>query len=392
MLPSLRRGIMTLCSRRIYIFMMVIVPLGCAFFFLNLMHEGLPLKVPVAMVDMDHSTLSRRIGRSLNASELIDISVDCESFHSAIDKVRSGEIFGFFYIPTDFQEKALSGRTPTLSFYSNMTIFVPGTLSFKGFKTIAVTTSGGIVQTTLTSAGVDDNTVGSLITPLKTDIHPIGNPWTNYSIYLSQSFLAGVMALLVMLVTSFSICQGAQARHLPRVACHSQRLHAARARWQAPPTECGVHIGGCGHTVHHVSISPLPAQLLSMAYDTGHDAAGAFLPGLLTGDSRDCPQPAPLPEHMQPHRHPVLLGGRLLLSGRKNVWLNRHICLPHAHTLLFPHLHRPGSQRTPALLLALLLYSHARDAVCAGAGTQTSAHPLPQPGIYSLTLHSYEMV
>ena len=207
MYSSLRRGIQTLCSRRIYLFMMVIVPLGCAFFFLSLMHEGLPLKVPVGMVDMDHSTLSRRIGRSLNAGELIDIKEDCESFNAAMTKVRSGEIFGFFYIPTDFQEKALGGRTPTLSFYSNMTIFVPGTLSFKGFKTIAVTTSGGIVETTLTSVGVPENIAGELIMPMRTDIHPIGNPWTNYSIYLSQSFLAGVMALIVMLVTTFSICQ-----------------------------------------------------------------------------------------------------------------------------------------------------------------------------------------
>lgn len=207
MYSSLRRGIRTLCSRRIYLFMMVVVPLGCAFFFLSLMHEGLPLKVPVGMVDMDHSALSRRIGRSLNAGELIDIKDNFESFNAAMTKVKSGEIFGFFFIPSDFQEKALSGRTPTLSFYSNMTVFVPGTLSYKGFKTIAVTTSGGIVETTLTSAGVTDEIAGSLIMPMRTDIHPMGNPWTNYSIYLSQSFLAGVMALIVMLVTTFSICQ-----------------------------------------------------------------------------------------------------------------------------------------------------------------------------------------
>ena len=112
MLPSLRRGIMTLCSRRIYIFMMVIVPLGCAFFFLNLMHEGLPLKVPVAMVDMDHSTLSRRIGRSLNASELIDISVDCESFHSAIDKVRSGRYSDSSTSPPIFRKRPSAAAPP----------------------------------------------------------------------------------------------------------------------------------------------------------------------------------------------------------------------------------------------------------------------------------------
>ncbi len=206
MLASLRRGIRTLCSRRIYLFMMVIVPMFGAFFFLNLMEEGLPLKVPVAMVDMDHSSMSRRITRSLKAGELIDISADVESFHEAMEMVRTGKTFGFFYIPADFQENALSGRTPTLSFFSNMSIFVPGTLSFKGFKTVAVTTSGSIVEATLTSTGIGSAINGSeMLMPLRLDTHPIGNPCTNYSVYLSNSFLAGLIALLVMVVTVFSI-------------------------------------------------------------------------------------------------------------------------------------------------------------------------------------------
>lgn len=207
MLASLRRGIRTLCSRRIYIFMMVIVPLAGAFFFLNLMHEGLPLKVPVAIVDMDHSAMSRRITRSLQAGELIDITASAESFSAAMDMVRSGKTFGFFYIPSDFQEEALSGRTPTLSFYSNMSVFVPGTLSFKGFKTVAVTTSGAIVESTLSASGLAGAVGGGsdMIMPLRLDTHPIGNPCTNYSIYLSPSFLAGLISLLTMVVTVFSI-------------------------------------------------------------------------------------------------------------------------------------------------------------------------------------------
>lgn len=203
---SLKYGIRSLCARRIYIFMMVIVPICGAFFFLDLMREGLPLKIPVSVVDHDHSTMSRRIIRSLDASELIDISSKDESFSEAIGKVRSGDTYGFFYIPESFQEDALSGREPTLSFYSNMSILVPGTLSFKGFKTVAVTTSGSIVETTLASAGLSDLVGGtSLLMPLRLDTHPIGNPCTNYSIYLSPSFLAGLMSLLVMVVTVFSI-------------------------------------------------------------------------------------------------------------------------------------------------------------------------------------------
>lgn len=207
MFDSLKRGIAQLASRKIYITMMVIVPIAFTLFFVNLMNEGLPLKVPVGMVDLDHSAMSRKVGRSLNAMELIDITTDVESYYKAMEKVRNGEIYGFFYIPSGFQEKALSGDKPTLTFYSNMTIFVPGSLSFKGFKTIAVSTAGNIVATTLTSAGLNESSAAALIQPFNQDIHPLGNPWTNYSIYLCQSFIPAMIALLVMLITTFSICQ-----------------------------------------------------------------------------------------------------------------------------------------------------------------------------------------
>lgn len=187
--------------------MMLIVPICFTFFFLNLMGEGLPLKIPVGVVDLDHTSLSRKVCRSLNASELIDISADAESFHDAIEKVRSGEIYGFFYIPSDFQKKAISGGTPTLSFYSNMAVFVPGSLSFKGFKTIAVLTSGGIVKTTLVGMGADEDTAGALLQPVVIRSHPLNNPWLNYAIYLSPSFIPCLLALIVLLMTVFSICQ-----------------------------------------------------------------------------------------------------------------------------------------------------------------------------------------
>ena len=79
MLDSLKRGIIQLASRKIYITMMLIVPIAFSLFFIDLMNEGLPLNVPVGMVDMDHSSMSRRIARSLNAMELIDITDDVES-------------------------------------------------------------------------------------------------------------------------------------------------------------------------------------------------------------------------------------------------------------------------------------------------------------------------
>ncbi|MCM1520166.1 MAG: ABC transporter permease [Lachnoclostridium sp.] len=193
--------------RKIYFFMMAVVPSVMIFFFLNLMNEGLPLKVPSAVVDHDRSSMSRQTIRQLNAMELIDITEDLESYDKAMEKIRSGEIFGFFMIPENFQKDAIAGRTPTLTYYCNMTIFVPGTLTFKGFKTIAVSTAGSIVRTELVSAGVGDYLASPLLQPLVVQDRPLNNPWTNYNIYLSNSFLPCLLALLIMTVTAFSICQ-----------------------------------------------------------------------------------------------------------------------------------------------------------------------------------------
>lgn len=202
---TVRREVNRMASRKMYLFMMVVVPVTIFLFFTGLLAPGLPLKVPTAIVDLDHTPMSRKVTRSLNAGELVDISEHLESYSQAMASVRRGDIFGFFIIPADFEKDVLSGKKPTLEYYSNLTYFVPGTLSFKGFKTAAVTVTGGMVVTTLTTAGVAESTVGSLIQPVAVQDHPIGNPWLSYSIYLCNSFAPGVLALMVMMVTVFSI-------------------------------------------------------------------------------------------------------------------------------------------------------------------------------------------
>lgn len=205
-ITALADGCRQLVGRRIYLVMMVIVPLLGALFFVNLMDSGLPLKVPTAMVDLDHSPLSRQITRNLRAGELLDICSTPESYSKALDEVRTGKTFGFFLIPADFQRDALSGRPATISYYTNLTYFVPGTLALKGFKTQAVTTTAGVAMTTLTTAGLPSETAGELLNPVNFNFQAPGNPWLNYNYYLTNSFVPGLLALIITLITSWTIC------------------------------------------------------------------------------------------------------------------------------------------------------------------------------------------
>lgn len=201
------RELRRLVSRPIYLFSMVAVPIVCTSFFVSLLSEGLPTKVPTAVVDHDNSSLSRQVIRDLGASELIDIKRHLDSYHEALDAVRSGEVFGFFILPDEFEKDAIAGRSPSITYFCNMAYYIPGTLSFKGFKTVAVSTAGGVVTMQLMSEGVDGGLVGGLIQPLAVQDHAIGNPWTDYAIYLCNSFAPGALALMIMLVTVFAICE-----------------------------------------------------------------------------------------------------------------------------------------------------------------------------------------
>ncbi len=204
-LSVIKREWRRLCSRPIYMVGIAVVPVCFAFFFVSLLSEGLPLKVPAAIVDLDHTSLSRQTTRSLDAMELVDIVQTEESYNDAIRAVQRGEIFGFFVIPRDFERDALSGDAPTLTFYNNLTYYVPGTLVFKGFKTLAVTTSGRVVQTSMVERGISPKLAGAFLQPMDVASHPLNNPWLNYSYYLSTSFLPGLLELMIFIMTVYAI-------------------------------------------------------------------------------------------------------------------------------------------------------------------------------------------
>lgn len=206
-LTALADGVGQLASRPIYLLTMIIVPLFTTFFFIDLMGEGVPVRSPAAIVDLDDSPVSRNVVRNLSASELTDLCYRPSSYTAALDLMKEGKIYGFFMIPRDFQADAEAGRSTSITYYVNMAYFVPGTLSFKAFKQTAVTASGEIVANTLVSSGIDKTLVGNLLQPVTLQEHCIGNPWLNYSIYLSNSFLPALLELIIFQITAFSILQ-----------------------------------------------------------------------------------------------------------------------------------------------------------------------------------------
>ena len=185
----------------------IILPLFMMLFITSILEKGLPTKIPAAIVDKDGTSLSREITQTLAGMQMVDVRSMPDSYAEARSAMQKGEIYGYFLIPENFQSDLLSGRKPVITFYTNMTYFVPGSLLFKTFKTAAVYTKAGVAVTVVQAVGETAEAVSPILQPVNIQARPIGNPLLNYGIYLSNSFIPAVMELMIMLMTVFSLGQ-----------------------------------------------------------------------------------------------------------------------------------------------------------------------------------------
>lgn len=201
------RSLIQIARRPLLWVAMLGLPLFMMFFVTSMFHDGLPTKIPAAIVDKDGSSLSRQLTQTLGGMQMVDIAETPNSFTQARHDMQEGKIYGIFLIPENFQADLLAGRGPVITFYTNMTYFVPGSLLFKTFKATAVYTKAGVVVSVAESVGGDAQEAAPLLQPINITARPLGNPQLNYGIYLGNSFIPAVLQLMILLVTVFSLGQ-----------------------------------------------------------------------------------------------------------------------------------------------------------------------------------------
>lgn len=201
------RSLLQITGRPIYWIGIFFFPLFMMFLLCDMMQSGLPDKVPAAIVDKDGSALSRQISNNLGSMQMVEVTDTYNSFTQGRHALQDGSIYGFFMIPENFEADLMAGRGPVITFYTNMTYFVPASLLFKTFKATALFTKAGVAMNVLESVGADPSQVTPMLLPVNVTTHGLGNPWLNYGIYLCNSFVPGVLQLMIFLITCFSLGQ-----------------------------------------------------------------------------------------------------------------------------------------------------------------------------------------
>jgi len=200
-----KRETKRLLARPIYIFCMVIAPVVAFLFFTTLMGEGLPSGLPAGVVDEDNTSTTRNVIRNLDAFQQTNIVAHYPDVASARKAMQRGEIYSFYYIPEGTTQLAISGKQPVVSFYTASSYLIPSSLAYRDMKMMSEYASGAVGRATLYAKGYTDDQAMAVLQPIKMEMHAINNPGLNYSVYLSNTLLPGVLMLLIMQVTIYAI-------------------------------------------------------------------------------------------------------------------------------------------------------------------------------------------
>lgn len=274
-------------QRPIYLLASVAVMAFCSVFFLTFLSDGIPQDLPIGIVDNDNSSVSREFIRQLDATQL-GKTVRFGSYTEAREALQTGKINAFCVLPDNMYNDLLSYRQPTITFYVNSLYFVGGALAYKDVLTMVNLTSGAVQREFLRARGMNEAAIMGQIQPILIDSHQIGNTTTNYGVYLTNVLLPGVLEMIIILVTVYSL--GAElkygtSRHLLEKAGGS--MLAAMAGKLIPYTILFTFLGiSCDLLLYHWMHFPMAGSVWNIFAGTfifvlSCEAVAVFIIGTL---------------------------------------------------------------------------------------------------------------
>lgn len=189
----------------IYLFCMVILPIIVVVFFTSLMQSGQPTDMPVGVVDLDNTTVTRQMTRTLDAFQSTKIVAHYPNISEARRAIQRNKIYAFIYFPKSTTSELIASRQPKISFYYSNASITSGTLLYRDLKTVATLGSASIGEAKMAAIGKTSEEINAFLQPITVDLHAINNPEISYNAYLTTSLAPASLLLFITLITAYSI-------------------------------------------------------------------------------------------------------------------------------------------------------------------------------------------
>jgi len=185
----MRRETGRITRQPMYFVLMIVLPVVSFAFFALLFNQGAIRNIPIAVLDQDNTTLSRKAVQMIDDTPTAMVAYGIQGMDEGERLMREGRIMAIVQIPAFFEKNILSNSQTRLENYvSGTNITVNGLLS-KDIQTAVTTFTAGIQLQVLMKQGLTQRQAMAQLMPVRFDKHVLFNPHINYGYYLSPSFM-----------------------------------------------------------------------------------------------------------------------------------------------------------------------------------------------------------
>ena len=148
-------------------------------------------EVPVAVVDLSHSSQSRKFIRMCDASPDVKVAYHCNNLEEARELVGRQVVHGVMYFPTDFDTKLNRGEQANVSVYCDMSLMLTYKAIYQTATAVSSQMNAGIQISQSQSFTARDEEITTK--PLDFDEVEIFNPTGGYG----NAILPGVLIVII---------------------------------------------------------------------------------------------------------------------------------------------------------------------------------------------------
>ncbi|KRC14781.1 ABC transporter permease [Acidovorax sp. Root217] len=173
--------------------LLVAAPVLYGFFYPWFYADEVLTRVPVAVVDMDRSSLSRQITRFAEADPRIEVRLVTASEREAQEALWRGEVEGYALIPANLKRSVVRGEEALVRVEGNGAYALLNKAVQYGFAEAVGTVSAGIEIRKLQAAGQSAQQAAASRNPVQLQMVALFNPTEGYG-----SFVVPAVALLIL--------------------------------------------------------------------------------------------------------------------------------------------------------------------------------------------------
>jgi ABC-2 type transport system permease protein len=225
---------------------------------------------PMAVVDLDHSVLSRQLSRMVDASEQLKVTCKPGSLKEAEQLFYDGSIRGIMLIPADFEKEILKGQQTRVTVYCDASYFLLYKQVYSGAIYSSGTFGAGIEIKKMLAEGKNISQAVDQQDPLKVKSYNLYNPSGGYSNFVMPGIILIIMQQTLLIGIGL----------LGGTTRERNRFHHHRGPVALPGGSAAAVLGKSGAYLLIYLFNSLYAMLLVPKWFSFPDQSG-FLPTLI---------------------------------------------------------------------------------------------------------------